>query len=59
MVQLPVSSPGSVHLIPLENIPCIYLVLHIVQTGIIAVGNDGMRLLFECCEVIDNLAAEE
>ena len=46
-------------LISSKYIPGIYLILYIIQTDIIAVGDDGMALCLESCQVIDNLAAEE
>ena len=46
-------------LISSENISCINLILYIIQTSILAVGNDGMALCLEGIQVIDNLAAEE
>ena len=38
-------------LIPAENIPRVHLVLHTVQTVVIAVGNDGLTLLLECFQI--------
>lgn len=42
-----------------EDISCVDLVLDIVKTGGVAVGYDGMALLLELCDVVDNLASEE
>ena len=47
------------YLVPPENIPRINLFLHIIQTSIIPVGNDGMALALESIQVIHHLAAEE
>ena len=46
-------------LIPAKDIPCIYLILHVIQTCIIAVGDDGIGLSLELGKVVDNEAAEE
>lgn len=46
-------------LISSENIASIYFILHIIQAGIVAVGNDGLALWFEGRKVIDYFAAEE
>ena len=35
------------------------LILHIIQTNIVAVSDDGMALCLESCQVIDYLATEE
>ena len=50
---------SSIRLISLENVPCIYLVFHVIQAGIIAVGDDGGGLPLERIEVVNNFAAEE
>ena len=50
---------SSIRLISLENISCIYLVFHVIQAGIIAVGDDGGGLPLECIKVINDFAAEE
>ena len=42
-----------------EYIPRINLFLHIIQTSIIPIGNDGMALALESIQVIHHLAAEE
>ena len=41
-------------LISLENIPCIYLVLHVVEYSIITVGKDCAALRLEFFDVIDH-----
>ena len=51
-------SPGK-KLIPPKYISGIYFLLYIIQTDIIAVGDNGMTLSLESSQVIDNLAAEE
>lgn len=48
-----------INLIPSEDVSCINLILYIVETLIIAVGNDGMALCLELGEVIDYETAEE
>ena len=34
-------------LVPPEYIPCIYLLLHVIQTSVIAVCNNSLTLRFE------------
>ena len=46
-------------LIPVEQVPRVYLVLDVIQAAIIAVGNDCLALLLERIKVIDDFAAEE
>lgn len=46
-------------LVSSENIASIYFILHIIQTSIVAVGNDGLALWFEGKKVVDYFAAEE
>lgn len=46
-------------LISSENIPCINLILHIVQTNIIAVCNDSLTLHLKLCQVVYDLASKE
>ena len=48
-----------ISLITTEKISCIYLLLYIVQTAVIPVGNDGMALALESIQVIHHFAAEE
>ena len=40
------------HLVSPENISCVNLILHIIQTDIVAVGDDGMALCLEGFEVV-------
>ena len=49
----------STGLIPVEEISGIYLCDNIIQTGVIAVGDDGIALLLEFAQIIDHLAAKE
>ncbi len=42
-----------------EYIPGIYLLLHVIKTGVIAVCDDGMALGLERRQVVDHLTAEE
>lgn len=42
-----------------ENIPCINFLLHVIQTDIIAIGDDGLTLCFECCKIVDYMTAKE
>lgn len=42
-----------------EYIPGIYLLLHIIKTGVIAVGDNRMALGLERRQVVDHIAAEE
>ena len=42
-------------LVPAENVTRIYFVFHIIQTRIIAVGNDGMCLSLELIQIVYNL----
>ena len=42
-----------ISLITTEKISCIYLLLYIVQTAVIPVGNDGLAHLLELRKVID------
>lgn len=46
-------------LIPFKNVPSINFVFHIIEAGIVAVGDDGLALGFEGGEVIHYAAAEE
>ena len=48
-----------INLISSEDVSCIYLFLYIVETRIIAVGDDGIGLSLELGKIIDNKAAEE
>ena len=42
-----------------KNIPRINLVLHIVETGVVSVRDDGVALALELIQVVDYTAAEE
>ena len=44
---------------PLEEIPGIHLIPHIIQRLIIAVRNDSLALLLELLHIIHHQAAEE
>lgn len=46
-------------LISSKNITCINLILYIIQTSIVAVGNDGMALCLEGFEVVLYSATKE
>ena len=46
-------------LISSKNISSIYLILYIIQTSIISVGNDGMALLLKGFEIVYHPTAEE
>ena len=48
-----------ISLITTEKISCIYLLLYIVQTTVIPVGNDGLAHLLELLQVIDYPAAQK
>ena len=48
-----------INLIPSEDVSCINLILYIVETRIIAVGDDGIGLSLELGEVVDYETAEE
>ena len=46
-------------LISLENVSCIDLLLHIIQCLVVAIGNNGITLLFKLFQVIHNTRPEE
>ena len=46
-------------LIAAEYIAGIYFLLHIIQAGIIAVGDNGLTLFFEGIQIIHDLTAEK
>lgn len=48
-----------VWLISSEYISCINLLLNIVKTSVIAIGDDCLALLLECSEVVHHATAEE
>ena len=41
------------------QIACIDLVLHVIQTAIIAVGNNGLTAILELLKIIDDFTTEE
>lgn len=45
--------------VSLEDISCIYLVLHIIEAGIISVRDDCLAFLFEFIQIIYNQGTEE
>lgn len=45
--------------IPPEDIPCVHFLFHVIQTRIVAVGDDGVALGLEGGEIVDYAAAEE
>lgn len=47
------------HSIPPKQISCIDFVLHVVEAGVVTVGNDGITLLLELLQVVDYKASEE
>lgn len=47
------------YLITFKNIPRIDFVSHIIQTCVIAVGNNGLRDTFKLLQVIHNKRTEE
>ena len=42
-----------------ENVPRVYFLLHVIQTGVVTVRDDGFALPLEFLQVIDYPAAEE
>ena len=42
-----------------EKVACIDFAFHIIQTGIITIGDNGIALLFELAKIVHNLAAEK
>ena len=48
-----------INLVSSKDISCIYLILYIIQTSIVAVGNDGMALCLEGFEVVYYSTTEE
>lgn len=50
---------GNSQLVALEDVAGIDFVSHIVEDGIVAVGDDGLGEEFELGEVVNNEAAEE
>lgn len=47
------------YLIAAEEVAGVDFALDIVEDGIVAIGDDGLRLLLESLEVVNDLAAEE
>ena len=47
------------HLVSPENISCVNLILHIIQTDIVAVGDDGIAKSLKLVEGAYDTAAEE
>ena len=45
--------------VPLEQIPRIHLLPHVIQAGVVAVGDDGLCLLLESLQIVHHLRAEE
>ena len=54
-----VHSHSSDSLISSENVPSVYLSLHVVKAGVIAICYDGVALGLELGNVIDYLRTEE
>lgn len=46
-------------LIPVEQVPRVYLVLDVVEAAVIAIGDNCLALLLERIKVVDYFAAEE
>lgn len=42
-----------------EQVTCVDLIPYVIQTAVIAVGNDGLTALFELLQVIYDFTAEE
>lgn len=47
------------NLIPPEYIASVNFILHVVEAGVVAVGDDGLTSVLELGEVVDHFAAEE
>lgn len=45
--------------VSLEDVSCIYLILHIIETGVISVCDDRLAFLFEFVQIIYNQGTEE
>lgn len=43
----------------MEQVTCIYFTGNIIESGIIAVGDDGLRSVFKLLKIIDHFAAKE
>ena len=48
-----------IFLIATEDVAGVDLILDVIKAGVVAVGDDGMRLFLECLKIVDDLAAEE
>ena len=46
-------------LVAAEEVAGVDFALYLVEVGVVAVGDDGLRLWFESLEVVDDLATEE
>ena len=46
-------------LVAAEEVAGVDFALYIVEDGVVAIGDDGLGLLFESLEVVDDLATEE
>lgn len=53
------SIPYNSSLVSTEQVSGINLVLNIIQTAIVTVGNNGLTAFFELIKIIDNFTAEE
>ena len=42
-----------------ENVPRVYFLLHVIQTGVVTVRDDGFALPLEFLQVVHHPAAEE
>ena len=42
-----------------EYVAGVYFVLYVVEAGVVTVGDDGLRLILEFFQIVDNNAAEE
>ena len=42
-----------------KNVPCINLSLNIIQTSIVAVGDDSMALCLKCNKIVHHTATEK
>ena len=51
--------PNTLMSVSTENIARIHPILHVVQTSIVAIGNDGMALTLEFGKVVDHAGTEE
>ena len=59
-LSIPLPSGGvEGGLISPKQIAGVDLFLYIVEDGVVTVGDDGMRLGLELCEVVDDTAAKE